>query len=164
MWTTVWFQVYNLEKDEWSALDTPPRHDGIEGCRGLAHWQGELYAVTKNPHGTLSVWKLVDDAKWILYEQIPIALYDYLIQNDCVLPLVTAHCNGYLLISVCTSTHPHVVPQTMMRKLGRRNVIFNIISRRWEIADLPFSQIWKPRKLSYRYEHYYWSINLQSLF
>lgn len=155
----VWFeadeiQVYNLEKDEWSALDTPPRYDGIEGCRGLAHWQGKLYAVTRNPHGTLSVWKLVDHAKWILYEQIPIALYDYLIQHDCVPPLVTAHCNEFLLISVCTSMHQHV-PQTMMQKLGRRIVIFNITNKRWEIAHLPFAQIWKPRKLVDRYEHYY---------
>jgi hypothetical protein len=137
-------QVYSLEEDEWSTLNAPPRHASDDEFRGLGHWQSELYAVSKNEHGTLSVWKLVNRAlqEWSEFERIPSGLYSYLLKPGAVLPIVAAHCNEYLLMHVLTDCNGFS-KKLGDHRLGRRYVIFNISNKRWEIVALPYAQLWR---------------------
>jgi hypothetical protein len=104
----------------------------------------ELYAVSKNEHGTLSVWKLVNRAlqEWSEFERIPSGLYSYLLKPGAVLPIVAAHCNEYLLMHVLTDCNGFS-KKLGDHRLGRRYVIFNISNKRWEIVALPYAQLWR---------------------
>ena len=130
--------VYSPEEDKWSTLNPPPRHE-LDEFRGLGHWQNEVHAVTKNEQATLSVWKLIDPLvqRWKEYARIPSDMFAHLLRPGALLPVVTTHCNEFLLMYVLTSRNVD------FERLGRRFVLFNISNKRWETVTLPNTHLWK---------------------